>query len=232
MSARLLTSPPIQRGVCPFHKPCSPHANIRGGFYVHPNNSSLPLGQGQRHVKKEVARESIDLDRGGRPGSLAHARRTAAGLADRDCKLMGSRKRYSGANVPSINFLSNCTREGRKRLDRPGWAAASGIKDIGDSIGRRSAPGITDLSGGAEQPGRVAVRSRQDIRFPAELFSKYRTAQWPRAQQARERWAGHGRWFARRELNPLTIRRGVARLADWKGRGGPCKPLSVPEIID
>ena len=47
-------------------------------------------------------------------------------------------------------------------LDRPGSAAASWIQDAGDSLRGRVASGITDLPGGAEQPGRVAVRSRQD----------------------------------------------------------------------
>jgi hypothetical protein len=42
------------------------------------------LGQEQQHVEKEAALDSIDLDRGRRPGSLAHTRRAAAGLADLD----------------------------------------------------------------------------------------------------------------------------------------------------
>jgi hypothetical protein len=143
-------------------KVCSPSANSTGGFCVHSCNSSLPLGQGQRHVEKEVARESINLDRGRRPSSLAHTRRAAARLADRDRKLPGSRRSHSGANVRSIDLQQDRAGEGNKKLDRPGSAAASWVEDAGDSLRGRVASGITDLPGGAEQPGRVAVRSRQD----------------------------------------------------------------------
>ena len=116
------------------------------------------------------------------------------------------------------------------------------MQDIDHPLSRRAAPGITDVPGGAEQPGRVAVHSRQN---PGRLpDTRWRVnPYWIFLHKGQRYTQEHGKHVKTEGAQETASGFDAAEQIRWRffgmlalriGRGGgdQAKPLSVPEIID